>query len=121
MAKTETTTAQTETRYRVVINSDSGPGGTNRVELIHNGRIVSVERDKEVLLTKPYLGVLEKAAIRGYTAADQGGVKAVPGRRRFSYSLLGQEEVATSATDSAESSDTTGTTTSTTDAGDATS
>jgi len=96
--------AVTEKRYRVIINSEARPGGDSRVTLVLNGKVTSIARDKEVLLTEGQIEVLRNAQNRGYEISDSGEMKTVEGRRRFPYSVLGEatEPVATAAASETE-------------------
>lgn len=94
-AKEAAAQAATETRWRVIVNSDNRPGGDKPITLTVKGQVNHVPRDTEVYLTKAQLGVLQDSRIRGYETVGETGVRAVAGRNRFSYVILGQVEVPT--------------------------
>uniref|UniRef100_I2Q1E0 Uncharacterized protein n=1 Tax=Desulfovibrio sp. U5L TaxID=596152 RepID=I2Q1E0_9BACT len=94
-ATTDTTASavKTETRWRVIINSDGRPGGNAPITLTVKGIVNHVPRDTEVLLNKAQLGVLQDSRVRGYEIVGETGVRAISGRNRYSYNILGQVEV----------------------------
>ena len=84
---------QAETRYRVTINSDNRAGGDKDVALILNGRVIQIKRNVPVLLTREQLEILQNAEERAYKVSDGGQTRVVPGTKRFSYILHGEEQV----------------------------
>lgn len=83
----------TETRYRVKINPDKGPGGSNNIDLIINGVRNSLQRGVEILLTAAQLEGLENAETQGYSMEIEGRQHVVSSIKRYSYNVYGSVQV----------------------------
>ncbi|BAH75994.1 hypothetical protein [Solidesulfovibrio magneticus] len=92
-ASAAATAGATETRYRVVINPEKGPGGGSNIDLFVNGFRCSLERGRELQLTAAQLEVLENAETQGYSMEIAGEMHVAPSVKRYSYYVRGTVEV----------------------------
>lgn len=87
MAKTD---EQVEAkRFKIIIPSSSGPGGSDDVFLAPNGREMLIKRDMEVEVGQDVIECLNNATITEYITDKDGrmvGDRQVP---RFPYQLKG--------------------------------
>jgi len=90
-----------ETRYRVKINSGPDVADKQQVPLTLKGKTILLARDTEVLITKPFLEILEHAEEGGYEVPTEQGVITIPPVRRYAYSVFGEVQVPEGSLDTA--------------------
>lgn len=79
----------TEKKYKIVIPSQSGPGGADDVFIAPNGREILIRRDAEVEVGQDVIEALNNAVITEHVVDTEGrfaGERQVP---RFPYQVKG--------------------------------